>query len=91
MKTIYKFPLHLDDCDAETISAPGLGNIVLCAAQQPHHWVVWAEVDTDKPVVSKEIYVVDTGHPCPSDSAVHVGSYIDGPFVWHVYTYEDKS
>lgn len=46
---------------------------------------VWYETDTvNVPQSHHPIVIIGTGHTKPRDM-VHIGSYIDGPFVWHVY------
>jgi hypothetical protein len=46
---------------------------------------IWAELDPDAPEKMVEIAVVGTGHPFPADEFSYVGSFVDAPFVWHVY------
>ena len=49
--------------------------------------VGWPDVRTQGTtgaVGTQELLIVGTGHLVP-DGAEHVGSTVDGPFVWHVY------
>lgn len=48
---------------------------------------VWAEVDPDAPTVRRLLGVIGTGHDVPMKAgrAVHVGSFVGGSFVWHLY------
>lgn len=48
------------------------------------HKVIWVEVDTDKPVKPREFMIFATGSKVP-DEWKHVGTLLDGPFVWHIY------
>lgn len=45
---------------------------------------LWIEVDLEQPLETHEFRVVGTGWIVPENSN-YVGTYIDGPFVWHVY------
>ena len=88
MKTIWKFPF---DVDAEvTLMVPRY------AAFLPHvatggrrgHLAVWAEVETDQPLVEHTLHVVGTGNDATVAFAAaeqYLGSCQAGPFVWHVY------
>lgn len=84
MKTIWKFPIAVET--SPTIEAPGLGPTVMVGSQD-NEWMVWCEVDTTGPVRSREFRVVGTGHPLPAENEgfMHAGSWLDGPFVWHLY------
>lgn len=84
MRTIWKFSID----ETLMVKAPGLGKTVLVGAQHSDHWVAWVEVDTDRPDTLRKYRIVGTGHPIPDDAKSHVGSYIDGAFVWHVYSDE---
>lgn len=77
MRTIWKFKATLPvEADAEGIvRLVGLDPMgVMC---------VWIEVDSSAPTVVREFAIVGTGHPVPKGT--HVGSFVDGMFVWHVY------
>ena len=45
---------------------------------------LWVEVDTDTYNAERRFQIFGTGHNIP-DSAVHVGSVMVDPYVWHVY------
>ncbi len=51
---------------------------------QGHVSCIWAEVDTDSKPVVEHLHVVGTGHEVPADAA-HLGTWLDGPYVWHLY------
>lgn len=85
MKTIWKFHLPLED-RVEVMARKGARPIHV-GTDPTGVRSVWMEVnpdeDIEKPVV---LYIVGTGHPLPDIAfAVHVGSLVEGPFVWHVY------
>jgi len=45
---------------------------------------LWAEIDSLVEVEEWRFRIHGTGHQIPSGST-HVGTYLDGQFVWHVY------
>lgn len=49
--------------------------------------VIWAEVDTDSKPEVEELVVLGTGGEVPK-GARHLGTWLDGPFVWHLYALE---
>jgi len=77
MRTILKYNA------ANSAKVPAGAKPVLVGHQHNEH-VVWLEVDLDAPPVYTEFVVFGTGHNIP-DGFVHCGSWIDGPFVWHLY------
>lgn len=86
MKTIYKYTL--DKTDRQEIPIP-FEALILSVKVQNGRICVWAEVDTDNDNIPWTFWVVGTGNPIPDDCVVggnHIGSVLDGPFVWHVYT-----
>lgn len=83
MRTIHKYPLVLTFAD-QRIGTPRVWRPVHVAMQHGEP-TVWAEVDTDTgDGYERMLRVVGTGHPVP-DEYEHVGSSLDGPYVWHVY------
>ena len=45
---------------------------------------VWYELNPIAPIKWWCFEIIGTGHQIPQDSQ-HIGSYVAGPFVWHVY------
>lgn len=83
MKTIYKYKIEI--LDEQNISMP-LGAKIIHAGLDPQgQTCVWALVDTNLKTEYREIYVRGTGHDINNDFA-HVGSFVSGQFVWHVFT-----
>jgi hypothetical protein len=84
VRTIHKFPLSFTD-GWQTVEMQSSVRPVLVAMQ---HGVptLWCDVDADADGVAfkREFCVVGTGHTAPSDGE-HVGSVIDGQFVWHIF------
>lgn len=83
MKTIYKYPLEIKG--EQTIKTGGDGaNIIHVGLDPMGTPCIWLEVDTLWPYKDLPIYIVGTGNPIPEGRG-HVGSFVQGPFVWHVY------
>lgn len=86
MRTVWKFPLALND-EWQELEVPEstLAGAQLVAKDPATAWpAVWLEVDTEAPLTNRAFRVFGTGHPIPGD-AFHVGSLVDGPYVWHIY------
>ena len=89
MNTIWKYPLEITDYqEIEMPQGARLLHVGLDPAGVP---CVWAEVVTDsRPKKIVPLYVVGTGNPVPFGASEHVGSFNDGPFVWHVYKWVNR-
>lgn len=91
MLTIYKYPFHITD--RQTIKIHGKrrdGFVVLHVGRDPKGTPsLWFEVDPDAPEEHTiEVVVVGTGGKVPDVPCrpfAHAGSFLDDPFVWHVY------
>ena len=80
MTTIWKYPLT--QAFSQDISK---GARIVHAGKDPRgESCLWAEIDPDADTEMRHFRVIGTGHIVP-ENAEHVGSYIDGPFMWHVY------
>lgn len=83
MKTIHKHKLEITD--VQTISGR-IGDLVLFAGIDPLGApCIWVETDLESPPGEYDVYVVGTGRPLPVDAEDYVGSFVQPPFVWHVY------
>ena len=87
MKTIWKYKLRIED--RQLVEMPSKANL-LSAGLQPHPHgfdvCLWAMVDTDNPMIRRQVWIVGTGNPIGlSPSVKFVGTVIDVPFVWHVF------
>ncbi len=85
MHTIYKYPLQITGF--QTINMP-VGAEVLHAGLDPSGKpCVWALVGPPHSLVPHHFYVIGTGNPIKDAEAIgeHVGSFVDGSFVWHVF------
>lgn len=83
MKSIWKFPI--ENVGSNAISMPRHSSIIHAGLDAEDRMSIWAAVDPSDPVMEVEILVVGTGIDLP-----HVGDFIgtviDAPFVWHVFT-----
>ena len=68
-----------------TIGMPE-GSTVVHVAMQDKHVTLWAEVTDGGQPELREFLIVGTGQTIPDRVPFqHVGTVMDGPFVWHVY------
>jgi hypothetical protein len=87
MDTIYKFPFEITDM--QEIEMPMAAQIIHVGLDPSGTPCLWAEVDPTAPATHRKIAVIGTGNPLDFGhdytSARHLGSLVQGPFVWHVY------
>ncbi len=83
MRTVHKFPIvYGHPCRIDNLRR--LCHAGLDPSGAPCLWAdVWFE-EGDKGV-TREFEVFGTGHPVPPDR-VFEASFVDGPFVWHVFS-----
>lgn len=99
MRTIYKYPIRLEDVGVDnsaTIELP-IEHRFVEAAMQPtmpkekdDGWRLcfWALVDTDTPVVKTRLFIFGTGHDMSGlpDTCDYLSCVHDPRgFVWHVF------
>jgi hypothetical protein len=90
MRTIYKYPVSITDWFK--VEMPGSVQ-VLHVGMQGDQPMMWVEVDPEQPSAVHHFAVVGTGHPVPVTevegigpvTAVHCGTWLAPPFVWHLY------
>lgn len=98
MRTVWKFPFALSE--PTSLVQPGNTPLwrfhmpieakVLTVQPQRHLPTVWAEVDPDDvDTLPRWFTVVGTGHPLPDWEMSYVGTWQDGPFVWHLYLLDE--
>ena len=80
MKQVWKFPLRRD----EFIDMPA-GAELLHVDTQGGTPMLWALVSLDNDAVVRRVSVVGTGWDMPVKPGKYVGTYMDGPFVFHVF------
>ena len=85
MKTIYKYQLTLSDNPISMIK----GAEILTVKLQNGTPTLWALVDEDEYLQESRLIVIrGTGHTI-EDNAKHITTYMDDPFVWHVFELTD--
>lgn len=85
MTKIFKYPIHKYPSQSEPKISMPKGSLVVHVGFDPNQQVcIWAQVDPNAPMEEVSIQVVGTGHECP-EGHYHIGSFLDGPFVWHVF------
>ena len=83
--TIWKFPLEITD--RQDIKMPGEPKILSVGLDPKGVPCLWALVQPGNPEWRISVHIVGTGNP--AENAVgqtFVGSFVQGPFVWHVFT-----
>lgn len=86
MKTVHKFPilygkaieLMLDPASKVVLVGKDWASKSLC---------IWIELDKSRGpefAVRTKFEIYGTGHDIPHN-AKHIGSYVDDPYVWHLY------
>lgn len=87
MRTIWKFPITI--VDEQIITIPEGSTIIHTGLDPQGNPCIWAEVDSIAKLKRMIVYIVGTGNPLPEVDyliePVHVGSFVQGPFVWHIY------
>ena len=82
MTTVWKFRIVIDD---QTVRMPAHARVI-CVGLDPENLpCIWAEVISENSLVDFSVFVTGTGHAVPEGDNRHVGSFIQGPFVWHVW------
>lgn len=80
-KRIWKYPIALQD--AQFIEMPK-GAEILCVQMQDGNPCLWALVlpgETER----RKIEIYGTGHPVSELELAYIGTYQEGPYVWHVF------
>ncbi len=81
--TIWKF--QFDIGDAVEIEMPGDDAHILHVECQMGFPCVWAMVDPEKALVTRRFRLFGTGHPITDVVGKHVGTFQQGPLVWHMF------
>ena len=82
--TIYKYPFEIEDVQTLEICKPAVfRHIGLDPAGQP---CIWDEVEPGRDDNTMTLFIVGTGHPIPPGAFTFLGTFNQGPFMWHAYT-----
>lgn len=82
MRTIYKYPIGL--IGQTTINLPVDGRVVRVGLDPSGDCCVWVEMNLNDKTYPMHFCIVGTGHVIPIGFK-HIGSFIDGEFIWHMY------
>lgn len=85
MRTIHKFTFKFED--TVTLEMPKGAVIVRVAkgdCPDYGHGLLWAIVDTEKPMERRTLFCRETGHVLPETRSRYLGTFNHGPFFWHV-------
>jgi hypothetical protein len=83
MKTIYKYPIQITD--EQEIQVHGEADVLHAGLDPQGTPCIWAMVDPSQPTAPLSVLVVGTGNPMPYVPYRHLSSFVQGPFVWHVF------
>ena len=79
MKQIWKFKV------GSIIEMPKGAEILTVKMQSSFDTCLWALVDSEKETEKREFEIIGTGQEFDSDNRKYVGTWQDGPFVWHLF------
>lgn len=90
MKVIYKYEIPFNSgaygrFQVETFAVGEFLHVEMQGAAP----CIWVEVDTDSAPAVEYLQVVGTGHEVPV-GGVYLGTWLDGPYVWHLYALSEK-
>lgn len=83
MSAIWKFPVPYGIDGAGPVRMPQ-GAQILSVQMQDGRPQLWALVDTDKPMVQRDIAVYGTGWDI-SNPGKYLGTFQDGQYVFHAF------
>jgi hypothetical protein len=84
MRVIYKYPINTSLLRQEINAA--INKIIHVGIDPTGVPCIWAEVDNADYLTKVAIYIIPTGECAPLGPGItHIGSFIEGPYVWHVY------
>lgn len=86
MNTIYKYPITTPDSDNKVHLYMPSSAVPLHVNVQGGQPMLWAMVDTREPLREHVFYLYGTGHDCNRHHSEYVGTFFDGPYVWHLFT-----
>lgn len=78
MKRVFKYPIGI----RTTLELP-IGAKFLDVQLQNDDAHMWFEVDPDAKTEPRKFFIVGTGHEF--NGGKYLGTFQNGPFVWHVY------
>lgn len=82
MRKIYKYPFEIKD--KIEIEMPACSMVVHVGLDPQGQPCVWANVEPEAQTIKQIFYVRGTGHDL-GDASGHLGSFVQGDFVWHLF------
>jgi hypothetical protein len=84
MKTIFKYPIKIQG--EFEMELPQDAKILKVDAKQGLP-CMWAMVNPEAPKTKRKFHIFGTGHALPEkiDALDHVGTFIEGHLVWHLF------
>ena len=79
---IYKYKIQI--IEYQCISMPRGAKIIHAGLDPVDEPCVWALIDPDQPAIERELFIIGTGQSGVKVDN-HVGSFIMGRFMWHVF------
>ena len=46
---------------------------------------IWAKVNSENELEKRKFVIIGTGHSFDDTNMKYIGTYQDGPFVWHLF------
>jgi hypothetical protein len=87
MNTVWKTRVAI--MDRQKVAVPAGARPVFVAIDPQGVPSIWWEVNSEVSLVDRHIWICGTGNPVPFGTADHIGSFVHGQFVWHVYVDDD--
>lgn len=82
LAVVYKYPIGLGTNSIETFK----GAEVLSCGFDPNGTIcIWVKVDPTAPAANIIVDCIGTGWDMPDDEAKFIGTFVDGPYIWHVF------
>ena len=83
MLQVYKYPIY----DNAVIEMPMGAKIIHVDIQLSHESQIslWAIVDPKKETEKRNFVIYGTGWDLSEDKMNHIGTVMDGIFVWHIF------
>lgn len=83
MRTIFKYPIRIDD--EQTVTMPK-GARIISAQVQAGIVCLWAIVKPGAALNEhRRICIIGTGHELPDDGFEYIGTVQTPPLVWHIF------
>ena len=81
IKQIWKFKVE------NVIEMPKGAEILFVQIQnrQMFNACIWAKVNPENELEKRKFVVIGTGHSFDDTNMNYIGTYQDGPFVWHLF------